>query len=58
MIKQNIDLGFVPQHFQEGTHMCLIYKDDKEREDVISKYLPGFTFLAILSSVGLKSLYA
>jgi len=39
MTKQNIDLGFVPQHFQEGTHMCLIYKDDEERENVISQYL-------------------
>ena len=28
-MKQNIDLGFVPQHFHEGTHMCLIYKDDE-----------------------------
>jgi len=39
MTKQNIDLGFVPQLFQEGTHMCLIYKDDEEREKIISQYL-------------------
>jgi len=39
MTKQNIDLGFVPQNFLEGTHMCLIYKDDEERENVISQYL-------------------
>jgi hypothetical protein len=39
MTKQNIDLGFVPQSFPEGTHMCLIYKDDEERENVISQYL-------------------
>jgi hypothetical protein len=39
MTKQNVDLGFIPQNFQEGTHMCLIYKDDDERENVISQYL-------------------
>ena len=39
MTKQNVDLGFVPQNFPEGTHMCLIYKDDEERENVISQYL-------------------
>jgi hypothetical protein len=39
MTKQNVDLGFVPQNFLEGTHMCLIYKDEEERENVISQYL-------------------
>jgi len=39
MTKQNVDLGFVSQNFLEGTHMCLIFKDDEERENVISQYL-------------------
>ncbi|MFW6226960.1 MAG: MEDS domain-containing protein [Bacteroidota bacterium] len=34
-----VDLGFVSQHFEAGAHMCLIYKDDEEREKIISQYL-------------------
>ncbi len=39
MSRQNVDLGFVPQSFPEGTHMCLIYKDEEEREKIISQYV-------------------
>ncbi|MBN2511091.1 MAG: MEDS domain-containing protein [Spirochaetales bacterium] len=39
MKKHDIRLGFVPQKFKEGTHMCLIYKDDDERKQIISRYL-------------------
>lgn len=38
---QTINLGFTREHFNEGTHICLIYNDDFERKKVISKYLEG-----------------
>src|SRR5512133_3333321 len=34
-----INLGFTDQQFPHGTHMCLIYSDDKEREEVMSRFI-------------------
>ena len=34
-----VDLGFTAEPFPAGTHMCLIYRDEQERRDVISRYL-------------------
>lgn len=34
-----IDLGFTGESFPAGTHMCYIYNDDRERRDVIAKFL-------------------
>jgi len=39
MNKQKIDLGFVPQYYPEGTHMCIIYEDEETRKNVISQFL-------------------
>lgn len=39
MTKKTIELGFIPQHYPEGTHMCLIYKSEEERKKVISRFL-------------------
>ena len=32
-------MGFTEQSFPAGTHMCLLYADDKERRKVIGKFL-------------------
>ncbi len=34
-----ISLGFVPEPYPAGTHMCLIYNDDEERRLMMSKYV-------------------
>lgn len=36
---QSIHLGFTNEEFHEGTHICLIYNDDRERKKVITKYV-------------------
>lgn len=33
------DLGFTGKKFPHGTHMCYIYSDDNEREEIISKFI-------------------
>jgi len=35
----NIALGFTKEPFPEGTHICLFYSDEKERLDIVSKFL-------------------
>ena len=35
----HVDLGFTEETLPVGTHMCMIYSDDKERMDMISKFL-------------------
>lgn len=32
-------LGFTPDLFPHGTHICYIYKDEKERQEVIAKFV-------------------
>jgi hypothetical protein len=34
-----ISLGFTDQRFEPGTHICQIYSDDAEREEVLLKFL-------------------
>jgi len=35
----NISLGFTPDLFPQGTHICYIYKDEEERSEVIAKFV-------------------
>ena len=37
--KKKVDLGFTSERFPVGTHMCLIFNDDHEVRDIISRYL-------------------
>src|ERR1035437_2303087 len=34
-----VSMGFTTEQFPAGTHMCYIYNDDKERQDLIAKFL-------------------
>lgn len=34
-----VDMGFTEELFPEGTHMCMIYDDDEQRREVVSKFL-------------------
>lgn len=36
---KDISLGFTNKRFQPGIHMCLLYRDETERREIISKYL-------------------
>jgi len=38
-VSKNISMGFTKKKFPSGTHICLIYRDEKERHKIISKYL-------------------
>ena len=38
-IQQPVDLGFTAERFPAGTHMCFIYNDERERREVIGRYL-------------------
>ncbi len=33
------NMGFTNEHFPIGTHICLIFEDEKERKDIISKFV-------------------
>lgn len=35
----NISLGFTPDLFPRGTHMCYIYNNEEERSEVIAKFV-------------------
>ncbi len=35
----HINMGFTDEKFLNGTHMCLIYSNEEERKDIISKYI-------------------
>lgn len=35
----SISLGFTPDLFPHGTHICYIYKDEDERREVIAKFV-------------------
>ena len=36
-----ISLGFDPEPWPAGTHVCMIFDDDAERRSVIAKYIPS-----------------
>lgn len=36
--RRKISLGFSPEEFYEGAHICLIYSDDKERLATMAKF--------------------
>jgi len=36
---RHVSLGFTDVKYPAGTHMCLLYNDEKERREVIAKYL-------------------
>jgi len=35
----NVSLGFIDQEVEEGTHICLVYTDDKERDNSLLTFL-------------------
>ena len=37
--QEKVNMGFTNEEFPAGTHMCLIYNKEEEREKIISKYL-------------------
>lgn len=37
--RRDVSMGFTDECFPEGTHMCLIYDNETQRRDVISKFL-------------------
>ena len=37
--KPGVSLGFTRETYQAGTHMCLIYDDDRERRKIIGKFI-------------------
>ena len=39
--QKNVNMGFTDEQFSAGTHMCMIYHSDEERQKIISKYLEG-----------------
>lgn len=34
-----VSLGFTPDLFPAGTHMCYIYNDDRQRQEIMSKFI-------------------
>lgn len=36
---REVDLGFTHDHFPAGTHMCLVYSSETERQRIISAFL-------------------
>nr|WP_061484179.1 MEDS domain-containing protein [Legionella pneumophila] len=36
---KSISLGFSNKRLNPGTHICLIYRDEKERQEIVSKFL-------------------
>ena len=36
---QMVDMGFTQEKFLAGTHMCLIYGSEKERQSIIAKFI-------------------
>ena len=39
MTDDSVRLGFTAERFPTGTHMCLIYDDDRERRELLSAFL-------------------
>ncbi len=38
-VHKEVQMGFTDESFPAGTHMCLIYADDLERRELISRFL-------------------
>lgn len=39
MTRRFLDMGFTPEPFRAGAHVCLLYETEEERRDLISKFL-------------------
>jgi hypothetical protein len=39
MISNGIDLGFCTERFPAGTHMCLIFRDERERRRTVARFV-------------------
>ena len=39
--QSTVNMGFTDEKFQAGTHMCLIFSDEEERKEIISKFMEG-----------------
>lgn len=37
--KRSISVGFCPEHFEEGTHMCLVFRDEADRRKIVSRFV-------------------
>lgn len=37
--ERKVSMGFTAEQFPAGTHMCYIYNDDKERKELIARFL-------------------
>ncbi|MFW5880829.1 MAG: MEDS domain-containing protein [Spirochaetota bacterium] len=37
--RKSISVGFCPQHFEEGTHMCLVFRDETNRRKIVSRFV-------------------
>jgi hypothetical protein len=37
--RRSISMGFTREQFPEGTHMCLVYNDERERRKIMHKYV-------------------
>lgn len=37
--RRPVQLGFTPEQFPEGTHICYLYSDDEERKRFMSRYV-------------------
>lgn len=37
--EQGVEMGFTGERFPENTHLCLIFDNEKERREIVSKYL-------------------
>lgn len=39
--QKTVNMGFTDEQFHAGTHMCMIYNSEEERQKIISKFLEG-----------------
>lgn len=37
--RDGISVGFCSERFHEGTHMCLVYRDESERRRIVAKFI-------------------
>lgn len=38
---QLVEMGFCEQQFPAGTHICLVFRDERERRNIVSKFVSG-----------------
>ena len=36
---KSISVGFCPEHFEQGTHMCLVFRDEADRRKIVSRFV-------------------